>query len=634
MRTPADHTSTSVSTSRTEGAEKPPFFTPLAAPPQAISQSPASSIVQRDPLAEKGDGTPVEPVSAEITAPPATKSLGWSSVYWLVDFEGGPTSVELRMEANFSELSQFLYAADHTEFLARKNGLPITMSLGIGTRIQVTGTGYPKASGKVLKAFRNSPWIPREILNPNTFLASMGVENPLDFHRLKKKYEKELETDFKRIGQMVTMTFHTPYSDKVVLDILKKWAEIRFIPYLSNYRRYPAGGYYLDAMFSKMIQKTLTVGWVVDQWTSYYSLMFNHFGNTDEIIALQRKYNSRHQKDRGIKEVSFSGTLWKMTKSGEVRDQIFGYFKGMGKAVVGLAEGLHTLVTDPVKVIEGIANLPKTVSTLWKNRSALWKQFVNASPEKQGEIIGRIFGETELLLASFGAGAGPTAATKPAVAVEVVAMSGGHAALRQTAALTMDLGKLGREGSRMIVLTAQMSSVTEEGNKQAASVSSSGTGPKGGAAKGVKAGLPAGGGKLTKQFSTQKLPYWVTGLQADFAAIRGTCVYILKDANGTVLYVGEGTTFNRLRAHIKDPKKSQWFGEIAQVEVRGTRLSKQQSLALEEDLIDLLKPLHNIDRQPYMKANPHGLRGIDLPPTEKTRKFNVSFIEPNPPKTP
>lgn len=98
------------------------------------------------------------------------------------------------------------------------------------------------------------------------------------------------------------------------------------------------------------------------------------------------------------------------------------------------------------------------------------------------------------------------------------------------------------------------------------------------------------------------IPYTVRGAPGDASSVGGTSVYVLKDASGTVLYVGEGSVWERLAAHIRDFKKTDWIGEIAQIEIRATNLTKKQSLALEEDLIQLLNPLHNVDRFPFQKA--------------------------------
>jgi len=131
--------------------------------------------------------------------------------------------------------------------------------------------------------------------------------------------------------------------------------------------------------------------------------------------------------------------------------------------------------------------------------------------------------------------------------------------------------------------------------------------------------------QVTKQFSGDKVPYQVTGSAGDFEAVKGTSVYVLKDAKGNVLYVGEGNAFDRLRAHIANPKNTPWFGEISKIEIRASELTKKESLALEEDLIDTLKPQHNEQIKPFEDAFPGQLRGADLPKGQPTRKFDVNL---------
>ena len=123
----------------------------------------------------------------------------------------------------------------------------------------------------------------------------------------------------------------------------------------------------------------------------------------------------------------------------------------------------------------------------------------------------------------------------------------------------------------------------------------------------------------TKRLSGYNVPYRVNG---PHDKLKGTSVYVLKDAEETVLYVGKGETLNRLREHIKDPKKTQWFGEIAQLEVRATGLSNTEALALEESLITELDPLHNIDRHPFQKEFRDTMQvGPNLPRSQKLLKF-------------
>jgi Domain of unknown function (DUF4157) len=147
--------------------------------------------------------------------------------------------------------------------------------------------------------------------------------------------------------------------------------------------------------------------------------------------------------------------------------------------------------------------------------------------------------------------------------------------------------------------------------------------------------LPAGK-TTTRSFVSIGIPYHVTGLEADFKAARGICVYVLKDADGAVLYVGKGDFFgDRLREHIGDTRNRQWeyWGpEVSQIELHGTELSEIQALAQEEDLIEQYKragePLHNRDTRSYSAKFGDVPRARNLPKGVQVRRFDVSFDLP------
>ncbi len=108
--------------------------------------------------------------------------------------------------------------------------------------------------------------------------------------------------------------------------------------------------------------------------------------------------------------------------------------------------------------------------------------------------------------------------------------------------------------------------------------------------------------------------------------LSGTSVYVLNDASGNVLYVGKGGALDRLRAHIRDPKKTQWFGEIHTVEVRGTALSNSEALALEQSLIGELVPFYNIDRTPFFSTFGNTMAlGPNIPRAQQTLRFLVEW---------
>lgn len=135
--------------------------------------------------------------------------------------------------------------------------------------------------------------------------------------------------------------------------------------------------------------------------------------------------------------------------------------------------------------------------------------------------------------------------------------------------------------------------------------------------------LKEAGPVKVRRHSGYNVPYRVTG---PHDKLTGTSVYVLKDAEGTVLYVGKGDVLSRLREHIKDPKKTEWFGEIDRVEVRGTGLNNSQALALEEDLIGQLKPNHNIEKNPFKKEFGNTMEvGPNLPKAQKILDFRLEW---------
>ncbi|HET8892033.1 MAG TPA: hypothetical protein VFQ41_24260 [Candidatus Angelobacter sp.] len=151
---------------------------------------------------------------------------------------------------------------------------------------------------------------------------------------------------------------------------------------------------------------------------------------------------------------------------------------------------------------------------------------------------------------------------------------------------------------------------------------------------GSKASAAGAREPVVRQYSGDGVPYTLKGLPGDFDAARGVGVYVLKYSAGNVLYVGEGFTLDRIRSHISDPLKTDWFGEIAIVEVRATDVAKSQSLALEQDLIHELKPLYNKDLNPYESAGGSNLSADLQGTTQRTRIFKLTWGKKKPAQSP
>ncbi|MDD1780926.1 AHH domain-containing protein [Enterovibrio sp. ZSDZ35] len=177
---------------------------------------------------------------------------------------------------------------------------------------------------------------------------------------------------------------------------------------------------------------------------------------------LQRK-SRRFSQHEVPDEITFAGSFWQDLSEGQIRDQIFAYFQGMGEAGVAMAESIVMLVRDPGGFIEALGELPDNIARFWRNREQLINAFTSASPTEQARIIGRIFGEAEVFLATSGAGAAATPArgalvTVPVRAEAVVAVGRGSAALSAGGAITVDLGRLGpvaAQGAQMAAHTSQ-----------------------------------------------------------------------------------------------------------------------------------------------------------------------------------
>lgn len=134
--------------------------------------------------------------------------------------------------------------------------------------------------------------------------------------------------------------------------------------------------------------------------------------------------------------------------------------------------------------------------------------------------------------------------------------------------------------------------------------------------------IKAAGPITTRYHSGGGVPYAVTGPHGNLSKIS---VYVLRRADGTALYVGKGNTLARLREHVTDSTKTGWFGEIATIEVRATKLENWQALALEESLIgelNTLGTLYNKDLHPF------GMRGdadANLPKAQRPMYFHLEW---------
>ena len=328
------------------------------------------------------------------------------TIYWLPDRKTRETFVVTHSSTTVAALALYLYGdmAAGAE-LASLNHLDPGAALGPGARLKVAPLGGRKPTTAAARSFKESPWFPVGTRDPAAVLAGMGVSNPAGFTARKRQLDVQLEQDFQIIVAKLNESHYSAADEGEVLDILRRWGEEKVT---AQPERYPSGGDYLEQLFRRLRGKTKDVGIVTDQVSNYYSTMFNHFDRVDELKAIRDTYAPSYRRDSGFGEMGLGSFFWEEVKSGAIRDQIFAYFKGVGKGawagLKGTVKFAKTLATDPGKAWQQVKSMPGAVKALWKNRGALWDQFVNASPEEQAEIIGKLVGEIEYSLASAGAG--------------------------------------------------------------------------------------------------------------------------------------------------------------------------------------------------------------------------------------
>lgn len=338
-----------------------------------------------------------------LGASPAPVS-GSVAVYWLPNRTTRETFVVLHSESTLPALASYLYGtAGVAEDLATINGVEASSTLSPGTRLKVAPLKGHKATPKAASSFRESPWFAPTTQDPAARMAAMGVSHPSQFAAVRRARDQEVERDFRVIVEKLNESHYSDADEGVVLDLLRRWGREQLTRKPSQYSE---GSEYLDRLLRMLRGKTKDVGIVTEQWTNYYSLMFNHFDRVDELRQIRDTYSRDFRAERGSRELSFGGFFWDEVKSGAIRDQIFAYGKGVGKGIEsgikGTVEFAHTLFTNPNKAWQQMKAVPGAVKKLWENRSALWKKFVNASPEEQAELIGKLVGEVELAIASGG----------------------------------------------------------------------------------------------------------------------------------------------------------------------------------------------------------------------------------------
>jgi RHS repeat-associated protein len=130
-------------------------------------------------------------------------------------------------------------------------------------------------------------------------------------------------------------------------------------------------------------------------------------------------------------------------------------------------------------------------------------------------------------------------------------------------------------------------------------------------------------GAMDMRMKTGQSQWWIhnTGKTAGQlkASTKGYQVYVMKDPEGNVLYVGKGggaegvnpdTWMDRIRAHIKDPTKKEWIGMVDTITVTSD-LTEMEAFAYEEDMIAQTRST-NKNLSPGEFTSRFGNKGGDL----------------------
>lgn len=361
---------------------------------------------------EEGTATVLQESSTQNIKASAVSKNTSPEVYWSVDFKKLITYVIPRTPISLQEMAKYLCGDPSAAAgLATINNIDPSAQLAAGFRLQITGVKDLRFTKTAFAHFHAAPKVPIEV-DPGKWLAHMGVSSPDEFIARKKQLDNQFKNDFTLIVRLVDV-IHSLSNfggsagslEGQVISILRRWGEEKLTTNPSFYKN---GGDYLDKLFRKLSGKAKDVGTLTTQLSNYYSLIFNHFNRVKEVEEIRDKYSRLYRKDRGFKEMSFGSFFWDEVKEGRIRDQIFAFGKGLAKGawagLKGVGEFAYTLATDPGKAWEDFKNIPGALKTMWEKRGELWKQFANASPEEQAEMIGKLFGQIEFAIASGAAG--------------------------------------------------------------------------------------------------------------------------------------------------------------------------------------------------------------------------------------
>jgi hypothetical protein len=129
-----------------------------------------------------------------------------------------------------------------------------------------------------------------------------------------------------------------------------------------------------------------------------------------------------------------------------------------------------------------------------------------------------------------------------------------------------------------------------------------------------------------------KPQWWLRNVKASDVtkSTKGYQVYVLRDVEGNVLYVGKSggaggvspqNWLDRVRKHIVDADKKEWIGTVDSITVT-SELTEMEAFGLEEGLIDVTKATnHNISKGEFTTRFPMADQAANLQSALKKPTF-------------
>jgi hypothetical protein len=170
---------------------------------------------------------------------------------------------------------------------------------------------------------------------------------------------------------------------------------------------------FLQQLSDRGIRRGLTEQYYSGLDAALSELDGDNLARVRELLATRSRVFSTYVS---VEHATYIGELGRSVESGEAANLVLAYGHGLFDALFGMIRGLGNLVTHPLEVARFLMVLlsPTTLTLLVAHHrevteyvslrlQAAWSEFLSARPEEQARMIGRVFGEIELIIAPFAA---------------------------------------------------------------------------------------------------------------------------------------------------------------------------------------------------------------------------------------